>query len=297
MTAANCASAREGCFDHIVLNLHYQLDQGESLLHSLGFTVTPRGYHSLGSMNHAIMFRDNYLELIGIDPNNPQPRKELLEWPVGLNGLVYGSDNIDATRARLVSQGLPALEAKTFGRPIAVGDRQAEARFRTAHLARSFFPPARLYFCEHLTRDLVWQDAFLHHPNTAIAINRVYVAADDPAVHANSLANALGVVPEKPPAPRPGAVTSEELTIRSGGISVKFLSPTALQALYPGSVNVKAQLPYVAGISVQVQSLDTARKHLHPRWGDVLQLADSRHLVIPAAHCFGAMIEFIEPEV
>ena len=30
----------------------------------LGFTLTPRGYHTLGSMNHLAIFGTEYLELI-----------------------------------------------------------------------------------------------------------------------------------------------------------------------------------------------------------------------------------------
>jgi len=119
-TADSAVLKREGMFDHAVLNLHYDLDAGEELFNSLGFQIAPRGYHSLGSMNHLIMFDTNYLELIGLDPSNPNPRKELLDWPVGLNGLVYGSDDVDVTQARLRSQQLPVLEPKTFSRPVTV---------------------------------------------------------------------------------------------------------------------------------------------------------------------------------
>ena len=67
--SAAASLQREGVFDHAVLNLHYDLDAGEQLFRALGFNVTPRSYHTLGSMNNLIVFGTNYLELIGLARN------------------------------------------------------------------------------------------------------------------------------------------------------------------------------------------------------------------------------------
>ena len=42
--------------DHAVINVHMAMDKAESCFQELGFTVTPRGYHSLGSINHLMIF-------------------------------------------------------------------------------------------------------------------------------------------------------------------------------------------------------------------------------------------------
>ena len=42
--------------DHVVINVRRDMDPAEALCRSLGFTITPRGYHSLGSINHLMMF-------------------------------------------------------------------------------------------------------------------------------------------------------------------------------------------------------------------------------------------------
>ena len=52
--------------DHAVINVHFGMDRAEPLFQTLGFTLTPRGYHSLGSINHLMMFGTDYLELIGL---------------------------------------------------------------------------------------------------------------------------------------------------------------------------------------------------------------------------------------
>ena len=37
--------------DHVVINVRDRIDWGAETFRRLGFTLTPRGYHSLGSMN------------------------------------------------------------------------------------------------------------------------------------------------------------------------------------------------------------------------------------------------------
>ena len=52
--------------DHAVINVQYQMDQAEGSFKDLGFHLTDRGYHSLGSINHLMMFTTDYIELIGL---------------------------------------------------------------------------------------------------------------------------------------------------------------------------------------------------------------------------------------
>ncbi len=52
--------------DHVVINARDDMDRAADIYRRLGFTLTERGYHSLGSMNHLAMFGTDYLELIAI---------------------------------------------------------------------------------------------------------------------------------------------------------------------------------------------------------------------------------------
>ena len=49
--------------DHVVVNVRDQIDAGLQTYQRLGFTMTPRGHHTLGSMNHLAIFGNEYLEL------------------------------------------------------------------------------------------------------------------------------------------------------------------------------------------------------------------------------------------
>ena len=50
--------------DHLVINTRFNLDSYRAFFSRLGFTVTPKSHHSLGSVNHLIVFQDTYLESV-----------------------------------------------------------------------------------------------------------------------------------------------------------------------------------------------------------------------------------------
>src|SRR5271165_5520437 len=91
--------------DHVVVNVRDRIDAGLETYRRLGFTLTPRGYHSLGSMNHLAIFGTDYLELIGAESGDIRPgvssRPEILNAPLGLDGLVFGTQDAAATYERL----------------------------------------------------------------------------------------------------------------------------------------------------------------------------------------------------
>ena len=86
--------------DHVVVNVRDRIDAGLETYSRLGFTMTPRGYHTLGSMNHLAILGNEYLELIAAAPGETR-RAEILTAPFGLNGLVFGTDNSAAVYAAL----------------------------------------------------------------------------------------------------------------------------------------------------------------------------------------------------
>ncbi len=278
---STAASRREGMFDHAVLNLHYDLDSGEALFRALGFNVTPRSFHTLGSMNNLMVFGTNYLELVGIDPSNPNPRKELLDWPVGLNGLVYGSDDIDVTAARLRSARLPVLEPKSFSREVVIGGVADEARFRTVHLDPGYFPASRLYFCEHQTPHLVWHPAFMSHPNSARCLKRLAIVTDDFETQAQSFTRVLGLRPDP------------DARVWSRGTRIDFVSCKRLANLYHGHADPGPGKPKVAVMSIGVASIAVLKAAMEPRLAEKLIDIDKSCSLLPASECFGVAIEFL----
>lgn len=279
--SAAASPQREGMLDHAVLNLHYDLDVGEKLFKALGFNVTPRSYHTLGSMNNLIVFDTNYLELIGLDPSNPNPRKELLDWPVGLNGLVYGSDDIDATATRLRSDLLPVLEPKAFSREVVIEGVADQARFRTVHLDPRYFPGSRLYFCGHQTPHLIWHRGFMSHPNSAFSLKRLTIVADDFDAQAQSLSRVLGLRPDP------------DGRVWNRGTRVDFVSRKSLTNLYHGHADQGSGKPKVAAMSIGVAAIAALKAAMQPSLAQKLVDIDKSCSLLPASECFGVAIEFL----
>ncbi len=166
--------------DHVVVNVRDQIDAGLETYRRLGFTMTPRGYHTLGSMNHLAIFGTEYLELIAA-PTGDTRRGEILAAPFGLNGLVFGTEDSASVYAALHDAGVPVEPPLEFSRPVELTDGPRDATFRTVRLTPGAVPVGRIYFCHHFNRDLIWRDEWRHHPNGAIGVARAVIAARDPS--------------------------------------------------------------------------------------------------------------------
>jgi hypothetical protein len=180
--------------DHVVVNVLRGMDEAARLFAALGFQLTPLGRHSLGSINHLMMTPGAYLELVGV-PDEGRQRQEVLDSPFGLNGLVLKTSDADATFRRLTEAGFAASEPVAFSRPVEIDGAALEARFRTVRLPADSFPAGRVYFCEHLTPELVWREEWLDHPNGFEGIDGVLVASPDPEAEAARYAAAVDASP------------------------------------------------------------------------------------------------------
>lgn len=183
--------------DHVVVNVHDRMDEAQALYGRLGFTLTPRGYHSLGSINHLAIFGTDYLELIGTPPNGGA-RRDILGWPMGLNGLVWGTDDSAAVSTALTAAGVECSPPNEFTRPVELPGGARDAVFRTVRLPNETTPAGRLYFCHHFTRDLVWRDEWRSHANGTTGVLESVIAAEDPARLASLFRRMFGAAAIRP---------------------------------------------------------------------------------------------------
>lgn len=175
--------------DHVVINARTSMDEAERLFTTLGFTLTPRGYHSLGSINALAIFEHDYLELLGVPADRPDARPELVSTPLGLNGIVFKTDDADRTYAHLQRLGIDAFPPKSFSRPVVLQNGEThDACFRTVTLPASAFSAGRLYFCEHATPELVWRPEWQAHENGARGFQELVLVSADPVAMARHVA-------------------------------------------------------------------------------------------------------------
>lgn len=172
--------------DHIVVNTRDRTDQAVAWFERAGFIVTPRGYHTLGSLNHTIVFRTDYLELLGYPPGKPpEKRPELVQRPPGLMATVLNADDADQVRAALQARGLTPRPVSDFSRPVDIGGgKSADVAFRVTRLEPDAIPGSWFYYCQHLTPQLVWRPEWQDHANACIGMLRLDIAVDDPAAAA-----------------------------------------------------------------------------------------------------------------
>lgn len=210
-------------FDHFVVNTRVDMDQAEAVFRSLGFTITPRGYHTLGSINHLMMFGTDYLELIGMPEGSEIKRPELVDAPLGLNGLVFKTDDVDETFAELEALGMAGDPPKAFSRPVDIEGGKKDASFRTVAARTGVFPAGRVYFCEHGTPDLVWRSEWQRHANGATGVAEFVVVSEDFEQESENYAKLIGATAKRENgSSRISAMTGDLLVMTPAAYAERF---------------------------------------------------------------------------
>jgi hypothetical protein len=269
--------------DHVAVNARDRLDDAAETYRRLGFTLTPRGHHTLGSMNHLAVFGTDYLELIAVPPGDDS-RKEIMAAPIGLDGLVFGTEDAHATYAALRQNDVPLGEPQHFSRPVRIGATTSDAAFRTTRLPREATPAGRFYFCQHLTRDLVWRDEWRHHANGAVGIARAVIAAEDPGVLGTLFTRMFG-----PQAVRP---VDDGCSLLLGLSRFDVVTPAALWEMFGGAApDSRGRRDYMAALTIRTRSLDAVERALEAGgirgWDRI-----GASVLVPAPEAFGVTVEF-----
>ncbi|MGD9616284.1 MAG: VOC family protein [Alphaproteobacteria bacterium] len=269
--------------DHVVIDVRDRVDEAARTFAALGFTLTPRGHHTLGSMNHLMMFGTDYLELLGFGSGGAT-RPELAPFPIGFNGLVFKTEDADAVHAHAADAELPILPVQSFSRPVDLGADRCDARFRTTRLDPEKIAMGRVYFCEHLTPELVWRREWQAHANGACAIDRIVVATGEPRRTASLFAALFG--------PDSIAEADGKCVIRAGAARVELTAPAAVAAEFgDAAADPSGRAEYIAAVALTVASLAPTAERLRAVAG--VRVEPDR-IVVPARAAFNATLAFTE---
>jgi hypothetical protein len=271
--------------DHIVADTHDRMDEAVEIFRRLGFHMTPRGKHTLGSINHLAILRDNYFELLGFEKDATEVRADIARFPIGLNGLVFQSDDSAATYETMRRNGVPIQEPLEFYRPVDLGaGKREDARFRVVRLPFGTVAGARLYFCHHFTKHLVWRDEWRGHANGATNIAGVTLVAPDPARVAALFRKMFG----------DAAVREHDAgrMLELANARVEIIAPDALVRRFgTAAPDAAGRDEYLAVLTVRIASLAKARQVLAGLSGVTSQ---PDRLVVDAAQAFNVTVEFVE---
>jgi len=116
--------------DHVVINARDDMDRAADIYTRLGFTLTERGYHSLGSTNHLAMSDGLSRADRAAEGRHDRPARPA-QLSVRPERLVFGSEDSAITYAALHKAGLPFDPPSEFTRPVKYTGGQGDARFRT----------------------------------------------------------------------------------------------------------------------------------------------------------------------
>jgi catechol 2,3-dioxygenase-like lactoylglutathione lyase family enzyme len=198
--------------DHVVIAVR-DLDRAQETYTRLGFALTPRGFHTLGSANHCIMFGSDYVELLALPLPHPAMRyyADFLARGEGLAAIALASADADAAHAELAADGIGADAPLDFSRPVRLPAGERDAAFRIVQLAPAQTPGCRAFVCQHRTRDLVWRPEYQTHALGAIGLAALAVVAEDAVVAASDYARLFDVRPQK---------IDEGLLVQTGGAPI-----------------------------------------------------------------------------
>jgi catechol 2,3-dioxygenase-like lactoylglutathione lyase family enzyme len=266
--------------DHAVI-LVRDLDKAQKSYARMGFTLTPRGFHTLGSQNHCIMFERDYLELLAVPRPHPalQAFSDFLAQGEGLGALALATDDAGGLYAELAADGIAADAPLEFSRPVA---DLGEARFRIVQLPREVSPGCLMFACQHFTRHLVWRPELERHAVGATQIAAVALVVEDTVRAASAYANLFGARPQ---------TIDEGLLVQTGSASIALASRWKLGHRLHGVGLPLRPRPLVAALFIRVADRARAADVLRRNGLQPVPLADGS-LAVSAEDAHGITVVF-----
>ena len=208
-------------FDHLVLMARDQILLISDRLAGLGFNLTPLSKHNLGSSNQLCMLDSTYLEVLGWEYGTTPERKEIAELEIGLDALVFKTDDAEQCFKRLQEAGFKPNPIQDLSRPAQVNEQIHTALFKTVRFSVQPIAGLRIYFCQHLTPEYLWFDAVTKHPNAKNHLQEIVIASPDPQDTASLLHQLLHIA-------TPQSIQNSEFIVDLGNCVLRIVSKASL---------------------------------------------------------------------
>ena len=269
--------------DHIVINVQTRLDAGAAAYRNLGFSLTERGHHTLGTSNHLALFQQDYLELLGVEAGRPAPAWGIVANAIGIQALAFKMHDADALYRRLTENRQPASPPEEFSRPVKLPEGTFDAKFRVVGVKQSPVEGVHIFFCQHLTPQLVWRREWQSHDNGAMGIAYLLLAVPDPTRACDAFARLIGVEARRP--------IKGGLEIAADGVSMRFLTQDAVRRSLAPVLRAEPKAG-VVGVGVRIRSLKAAAEVL-ARAGIRPAIASHDGIVVGPDDAMGVVLEFV----
>jgi hypothetical protein len=267
---------------------------------AIGFSPSPVSYHPWGTVLSLMMFRDNFIELIGVDDPSKFGTNAVGDFCYGRNvgrfldrgeglGLVaLHSKDADVDHQRLTERGLESQGRIDFRRAM----KKADGTPDTAVVSLGLFlnpdqPDVSQFICHQHRPELIWVPEWQNHPNGANAVAGVTYLAKRPSDLEGRFAAFYG---------EDALSRSEDsVSVDSGCGVFRVLSPRAAEAAF-GDIEIPrwdGDVPHGIAISVATSKFD----QLEPLWrgnGVSFQRGPTGNLLLPPGECGNVILEFVK---
>jgi len=238
-----------------------------------------------GSGNHCAMFRQGYLEVIGLtDETLFSYVKDMVSRYEGPHTVAIGCrEDADLVYRTMHARGIPVDPPRALERDAAFGpndESTRRARFRNAIIPRALYPEARFQYIEHVTREVLWQPHLLQQPNGVEALAGLWFASPDPAVTAARLAPLVAADPIQE------ADGGFRIPLAKG--SIRVLGQRAWLAMVRGVTT--PPLPAPVALAFRVRSVESTRELLASAGVQFSFLGGSVLAVGPQDACGAALL-------
>ena len=276
--------------DHVVIAVA-DLDQAAADFARLGFTLTPRGRHTMGSENHCAMFAGDYFELLAVPADHPVTRyySDFLAHGDGLAALALKTDDAAGFHTELASAAISAAPPVDFSRPVVLPEGVRDAAFRITQVDIGETPGGRIFACQHFTRDVVWRPEYERHANGVIGLHGISVLSDPP--HFGATRRAYERLFDR--AAEGSGEDGHLWRVATGNTPIEVLTPTAFAERYAGRDGTARALPFFAALSFRVRSLAQTRSILDRAGVEFGALADGS-IAVSAPLTHGLVVVFTE---
>ena len=280
--------------DHVGFMLR-DLDAGVERWEKLGFKLSRRSPQMgrvpgetemapWATSNHCAMFREGYLELIGVtNPENFNPWTRFLDRFEGPHITALRCQNADDAYAALnerIDHFDPPLQRL---RNAPYGDGERPFRFRNIFSQDEHYLEGRFIVIEHQSPEVIWQEDLMVQPNGAKSLRELVFVAKPGDGTLDRLTRISGEA----------TVDGENgrLMLGGGGI-LSVVDPQGFVARYPG-VPIPP-CPAVATAVVEVEDLNALAALLSTNGISVREAAEGAGIWVPPEVANGAVIEFVE---
>ena len=266
---------------------------------AIGFSPSPVSFHPWGPVLSLMMFRDNFIELIGVDDAAKFGTNSVdgfcygrhvgrfLERAEGLGLVALHSRNADADHAYLAARGLASQGRIDFRRATTKADGTPD----TAVVSLGLFLNARQpdvshFICQQHRPELIWVPEWQHHPNRAQAVTAVTDLAPRPMDLQARFAAIYG--------PERLVLNDDGFQVDTGCGVFRVLSPAGVKAAF-GDLPMPARSgdgPHGIAITVATDRFQ-ALEALWAANGIRARRSPQGSLLLEPARCGNVILEFV----